>query len=286
MDNEIAIRLACFFGVFISIAIWEWILPRRILTTSKSKRWFANLGIVVLNSFLVRVLIPVMPVGVALFFQKNGWGVLNTLNLPYPVMVIAGVIALDFVIYLQHVMFHAVPLFWRFHMMHHADLDYDLTTGLRFHPIEIIISIGIKLTVVAALGPPPLAVIVFEILLNATATFNHGNIYLPGFLDRFLRMFVVTPDMHRVHHSVIIRETNCNFGFNLPWWDRLFGTYRSQPIAGHKEMTIGLSQFRDSRELNLPRMLLLPFAGNPGNYAINRWGKEPELKDVKESDLK
>ncbi len=281
MDNEITIRLAWFFGVFILIAIWESILPRRILTISKSKRWFANLGIVFLNSFLVRVLIPVMPVGVALFSQKNGWGFLNTLNLPYPVMVIAGVIALDFVIYLQHVMFHAVPLFWRLHMMHHADLDYDLTTGLRFHPIEIILSIGIKLTVVAALGPPPLAVIVFEIFLNATATFNHGNIYLPGFLDRFLRMLVVTPDMHRVHHSVIIRETNCNFGFNLPWWDRLFGTYRSQPIAGHKEMTIGLSQFRDSRELNLPRMLLLPFVGNPGNYAINRWGKEPELKDIK-----
>jgi sterol desaturase/sphingolipid hydroxylase (fatty acid hydroxylase superfamily) len=276
VDNEIAIRLACFFGVFILIAIWESILPRRILTISKSKRWFANLGIVFLNSFLVRVLIPVMPVGVALFFQKNGWGFLNTLNLPYPVMVIAGVIALDFVIYLQHVMFHAVPLFWRLHMMHHADLDYDLTTGLRFHPIEIILSIGIKLTVVVALGPPPLAVIVFEILLSATATFNHGNIYLPGFLDRFLRMFVVTPDMHRVHHSVIIRETNCNFGFNLPWWDRLLGTYRPQPIAGHKEMTIGLSQFRDPRDLNLLRMLVLPFAGNPGNYAINRWGKEPE----------
>ncbi len=281
MDNEIAIRLACFFGVFILIAIWESILPRRTLAISKSKRWFANLGMVFLNSFLVRVLIPVMPVGVALFSQKNGWGFLNTLNLPYPVMVIAGVIALDFVIYLQHVMFHAVPLLWRLHMMHHADLDYDLTTGLRFHPIEIILSIGIKLTVVAALGPPPLAVIVFEIFLNATATFNHGNIYLPGFLDRFLRMLVVTPDMHRVHHSVIIRETNCNFGFNLPWWDRFFGTYRSQPIAGHKEMTIGLSQFRDSRELNLPRMLLLPFVGNPGNYAINRWGKEPELKDIK-----
>ena len=278
MNNEVIIRLSCFLGVFVIIAIWEWIMPRRALTTSKTKRWFANIGIVFLNSFLARIIIPVMPVGLALFAQKNGWGLFHALNIPYPMMVVTGVIMLDFVIYLQHLMFHAVPVLWRLHRMHHADLDYDLTTGLRFHPIEILLSMGIKLTVVAALGPPALAVIVFEILLNATATFNHGNIYMSGAIDRVLRLFVVTPDMHRVHHSVTIRETNCNFGFNLPWWDRLLGTYRSQPVAGHEGMTIGLSQFRDPKHLTLPWMLALPFAGKPGNYAINRWGREPGLK--------
>ena len=283
MDNEVVIRLSCFLGVFVIIAVWEWIVPRRALTTSKTKRWFANLGIVFLNSLAARMLIPVMPVGLALLARENGWGLFHALNIPYSVGVVAGIVALDFVIYLQHLMFHAVPVFWRLHMMHHADLDYDLTTGLRFHPIEILLSMGIKLTVVAALGPPALAVIIFEILLNATATFNHGNIYMPGAFDRVLRLFVVTPDMHRVHHSVTIRETNCNFGFNLPWWDRLFGTYRSQPAAGHEGMTIGLSQFRDSKRLTLPWMLALPFIGKPGNYSINRWGKEPPVKKGQEN---
>ncbi len=279
MNNEIVIRLSCFFGIFALIAIWELIMPRRVLTTSKTKRWFGNLSIVFLNSLLARILVPVVPVTMALLAQKNGWGLFQTMNIPYPMMVVVGVIMLDLVIYLQHLMFHAVPNLWRLHMMHHADLDYDLTTGLRFHPIEILISIGIKLTVVAALGPPVLAVIIFEILLNATSTFNHGNIYIPGTIDRVLRLFVVTPDMHRVHHSVTIRETNCNFGFNLPWWDRLLGTYRAQPVAGHEGMTIGLSQFRDPERLTLPWLLALPFIGNPGNYAINRWGREPAVKD-------
>jgi len=227
---------------------------------------------------------PIMPVAMALVVQKNGWGLLNTLNISFPLTVIAGVIILDFAIYIQHVMFHALPILWRFHMMHHADLDYDLTTGLRFHPIEIILSVCIKLAVIAAFGPSALAVIIFEILLNATATFNHGNIYIPGPIDRVLRLFVVTPDMHRVHHSVTIRETNCNFGFNMPWWDRLFGTYRPQPAAGHEGMTIGLSQFRDSGRLTLPWMLALPFIGKPGNYSINRWGREPGLKDDKKTE--
>ena len=265
MNNEIVIRIACFLGIFALIAIWELITPRRVLTTSKTKRWFGNLGIVGLSSLAAQLVMPIMPVAMALVVQKNGWGLLNTLNISFPLTVIAGVIILDFAIYIQHVMFHALPLLWRFHMMHHADLDYDLTTGLRFHPIEIILSVCIKLAVVTAFGTPALAVIIFEILLNATATFNHGNIYIPGPIDRVLRLFVVTPDMHRVHHSVIIRETNCNFGFNMPWWDRLFGTYRPQPVAGHEGMTIGLSQFRDSRRLTLPWMLALPFIGKPGN---------------------
>ena len=283
MDHEIVIRISCFLGIFALIAIWEWIFPCRMLAVSKTKRWISNLGIVFLNSMTVRIIIPVMPVTMALLAQKNGWGLLNTLQIPYPMAVAIGIIILDFVIYLQHVMFHSVPLFWRLHMMHHADLDYDLTTGLRFHPIEILLSMGIKLTVIGALGPPALAVILFEILLNATSTFNHGNIYIPAAIDRVLRLLVVTPDMHRVHHSVTIRETNCNFGFNLPWWDRLLGTYRPQPAAGHKEMTIGLSQFRDPKRSALLWMLALPFVGNPGNYAINRWGKEPGLRKDKEN---
>jgi len=278
MNNEVVIRLSCFFGIFALIAVWELIMPRRILTTSKGKRWFANLGIVFLNSALVRVAVPILPVGLAMLAQKEGWGLLNVLALPFPVKVVAGILLLDLVVYLQHVMFHAVPILWRLHMMHHADLDYDLTTGLRFHPIEIILSMGIKLVAVAAIGPSVFTVILFEILLNGLATFNHGNIYIPYAIDRVLRLFLVTPDMHRVHHSVTIRETNSNFGFNMPWWDRLFGTYRAQPIAGHKGMTIGLSQFRDPDRQGLLWMLALPFTGKPGNYSINRWGKEPPMK--------
>lgn len=278
MANEATTRLASFLIIFVLIALWELIAPRRQLTVSRGKRWFANLGIVFLNSALVRVAMPILPVGLAMLAQKEGWGLLNVLELPFPVKVVAGIVLLDLVVYLQHVMFHAVPILWRIHMMHHADLDYDLTTGLRFHPIEIIISMGIKLTAVAAIGPSVFTVILFEILLNGLATFNHGNIYIPYAIDRVLRLFIVTPDMHRVHHSVTIRETNCNFGFNLPWWDRLFGTYRPQPTAGHKGMTIGLSQFRDHDRLGLLWMLTLPFTGKPGNYSINRWGKEPPIK--------
>ncbi len=278
MENEILIRLLSFASVFVLIALWELARPRRDLTTSKPKRWFGNLGIVGLNSLTAQLLMPIMPVAMALIVKENHWGLLNTLKIPYPVAVAASVILLDLVVYIQHVMFHAIPILWRFHMMHHADLDYDLTTGLRFHPIEILISFGIKLAVVVVLGPPVLAVILFEIFLNATATFNHGNIRMPEKVDRILRLFVVTPDMHRVHHSVTIRETNSNFGFNMPWWDRLFGTYRPQPAAGHIGMTIGLSQFRDPKRLTLPWMLALPFIGNPGRYSINGWGREPTVR--------
>jgi sterol desaturase/sphingolipid hydroxylase (fatty acid hydroxylase superfamily) len=204
---------------------------------------------------------------------------LNNIPLPYWLSVGIGVLALDLIIYLQHLMFHAVPVLWRLHMMHHADLDFDVTTGLRFHPLEIIISMLIKLSAIAALGPSVLAVLVFEITLNATAMFNHSNVKIPLNVDKVLRLLVVTPDMHRVHHSVTIRETNSNFGFNFPWWDRLLGTYRPQPAAGHEGMTIGLSQFRDPKRNNLLWMLILPFIGNPGSYAINRWGREPSSEN-------
>jgi sterol desaturase/sphingolipid hydroxylase (fatty acid hydroxylase superfamily) len=272
MRNEVAIRLVFFFGVLALMAIWELLAPRRPLTISRTARWFANLAIISLNAALVRLLFPVLPVALALLAQKKGWGLLNYLDAPYWFAVIAGVIVLDLVIYLQHVMFHAVPALWRLHMMHHADLDFDLTTGLRFHPIEIVLSACIKLAAVLVFGPPVLAVLVFEVLLNGTSMFNHGNVRIPSSIDRLLRLFVVTPDMHRVHHSVVIKETNSNFGFNLPWWDRMLGTYRDQPAAGHQGMTIGLSQFRDSNLLTLPRMLALPFIGEPGKYPINRGG--------------
>lgn len=229
-----------------------------------------------MNSFVaifILFLFGLVPVTFALALEEHGWGVLHHLSLPYPAAVLAGILVLDFIIYLQHVMFHTLPLCWRFHMMHHADLDYDLTTGMRFHTIEIIISLLIKLAAIYVLGPPALAVIIFEILLNSTAMFNHGNIYLPEKIDRVLRLIIVTPDMHRVHHSVVIRETNSNFGFNIPWWDRLFGTYRKQPVAGHKDMVIGLAQFRNPKKLTLPWMLALPFIGSTGSYPISGHGK-------------
>ncbi|MGD9728767.1 MAG: sterol desaturase family protein, partial [Nitrospiraceae bacterium] len=202
--------------------------------------------------------------------QSRGWGLLNVLELPrWPGFVFA-VVALDLAIYLQHVMFHAVPALWRLHRMHHADLDLDTTTGARFHPIEILLSMVIKFAVIAALGAPPVAVVIFEVLLNATSMFNHANVRMPAGLDRLLRWIVVTPDMHRVHHSIIRNDTNSNFGFNLPWWDRLLGTYQAQPAEGHEGMTIGLDNFRDPKQLRLDRMLLQPFVGSMGNYPINR----------------
>ena len=275
MENEVLIRLGFFFGIFIIVAMWEGLSPRRVLTTSKPVRWLSNLGIIFIDSLAVRFLLPIPAIGLAMMAENNGWGLLNNIDLPLWLSITAGVLTLDLIVYLQHVMFHSVPILWRLHMMHHADLDYDVTTGLRFHPLEILISMVIKLSAIAAIGPSPLTVILFEIILNATAMFNHGNIRLPLGIDKVLRLLVVTPDMHRVHHSVTIRETNSNFGFNFPWWDRLFGTYRAQPVAGHEGMTIGLAQFRDAKKLTLPWMLALPFIGNTGSYAINKSGREP-----------
>jgi sterol desaturase/sphingolipid hydroxylase (fatty acid hydroxylase superfamily) len=272
LNNEPAIRLGFFFGIVAGVALWEFAAPRRTRTFSRIRRWPNNLGIVALNTVVLRVLFPTAAVGLALTAETGGWGLFNNIGLPVWLEAIAAVILLDFAIYLQHVMFHAVPALWRLHRMHHADLDFDVTTGARFHPIEIILSMGIKFMVVAALGPAAVAVLVFEVLLNATAMFNHGNVRLPIGLDRVLRWIVVTPDMHRVHHSIVVRETNSNFGFNLPWWDRLFGTYRAQPAAGHEDMTIGIEQFRDGRELWLDRLLVQPFHGPASGYPIGREG--------------
>lgn len=261
LGNEAAIRLGAFLGIFALLAILEALAPRRARAHPRSLRWTGNLGVVVLNTVLVRLLFPVAAVGLALAGEREGWGLLNNLDLPGWLAVLLAVVALDFIIYLQHVMFHAVPLLWRLHRMHHADLDLDVTSGARFHPVEILISMVIKMAAVVALGPPAVAVVIFEVLLNATAMFNHSNLSIPGPVDRLLRLVVVTPDMHRVHHSVRREETNSNYGFNLSIWDRLFGTYRDQPKEGHAGMTIGLEQFRTSRDLWLDRMLVQPFIG-------------------------
>lgn len=270
MKTETLIRLGAFIGVFVMLSAAEFFAPRRLLTTSKPRRWFANLTILAFNPLSVALIFPVLPVGLALLASEQGWGLLNQLTLPYWLEVFIALVALDLVVYAQHVLHHAIPALWRLHMVHHADLDFDMTTGLRFHPFEIIISMAIKLSAVAALGAPPLSVLIFEVALNSTSMFNHSNLRLPEKVDRILRLLVVTPDMHRVHHSVIIRETNSNYGFNLPWWDRLLGTYKAQPAKGHADMVIGLSQFRDPQKNSLPRLLILPFAGDPGRVPINR----------------
>jgi len=281
LQHEPLVRLAAFTGVFVLMALWEVIAPRRTPTVSKAVRWASNLGIVALNTVVVRLVFPTAAVGVALVAEERGWGLLHQLGLSPWLAVVVAVVALDLAIYLQHVLFHAVPALWRLHRVHHADLDFDLTTGARFHPIEILLSMLIKLAVVVLLGAPAVAVIVFEVLLNATAMFNHANVRLPEGLDRALRWLVVTPDMHRVHHSVEDDETNSNFGFNLPWWDRLLGTYRAQPRGGHQGMTIGIRTYRDPRLCAwLPGMLVLPFLGKVSDYAINRrqWANGGEAR--------
>ena len=268
LAHEPYIRLAAFGGVFAAMAIWELIGPRRQQAIGRGRRWPNNLGVVVADTLLVRLLFPITSVGLALIAETRGLGLFNAVAIPAWLGLVASVVLLDLAIYLQHVLFHAVPALWRLHRMHHADLEFDVTTGLRFHPIEILLSMVIKLMVVTALGAPAAAVLVFEALLNATSMFNHSNVRIHEGLDGVLRWFVVTPDMHRVHHSILSRETNSNFGFNLPWWDRLFGTYKAQPAAGHEGMMIGIEQFRDPRELGLDRMLLQPFRGDAGGYPL------------------
>ena len=268
--SEPDIRLGFFLGIFTLVALWEIARPRRRLSQPRWLRWYGNIGIVALNTIVVRLLFPLAPVGLAVLAERHGWGMLNQVALPLWVEVAVSIVVLDLVIYLQHVLFHAVPALWRLHRMHHADLDFDVTTGSRFHPFEILLSVALKLAAVMVIGPAALAVVIFEVLLNGTSMFNHGNLRLPAGLDRVLRLVVVTPDMHRVHHSDIAAETNSNFGFNFPWWDRLFGTYRAQPEKGHEAMTIGLDTFRDPAELHLHNLLIQPFRGGQGDYSINR----------------
>ena len=270
LEHATIIRLISFALIFILVALWEIRMPLRPLKTSKKGRWIANLSIIIINPVLLRLVFPLLAVEAAQFAQVNGWGLLNQIEIPGIAAFGIGIVFLDLVVYLQHVMFHAVPLLWRLHMMHHADLDYDLTTGLRFHPIEIVMSMVLKLAAIVALGSPVVSVLVFEIILNGMAMFNHANIKIPESVDAWLRRVVITPDMHRVHYSVIIRETNSNYGFNLSLWDQLFGIYKDQPEKGHTDMVIGLAQFRDPQKLSLWHILILPFVGDPGRVPINR----------------
>ena len=268
---EAAIRMSFFLGVFALMAFWEVLSPRRRPVLSKMLRWGNNLGLVIFNSILLRFIFPAAAVGVAALASEQGWGLLNYYPLPLWLSLVISLFVMDFVIYLQHILMHAVPILWRLHRVHHADLDYDVTTGARFHPIEIILSMLIKFVTIVALGPTIVAVVIFEIVLNAMAMFNHANVRLPLRMDHVLRQLIVTPDMHRVHHSVDYDEANSNFGFNLAFWDRWFGTYRDQPRAGHEQMIIGIQNYRTPGEVTwIHGILWLPFRGTVGNYAINR----------------
>ncbi len=275
LTQEPLLRGAIFLAVLGAMALWELAAPRRRREIPRLLRWSNNLGLVVIDTILLRLAFPVLAVGLAITAAERGWGLFNVLDVPLWLAGVLGFLALDLAIYLQHVLFHAVPGLWRLHRMHHADLEFDVSTGVRFHPVEILMSMGIKLGLVAALGPPALAVLVFEVVLNATSLFNHSNVRLGTRADRLLRLFVVTPDMHRVHHSIRPSETNRNFGFNLPWWDWLFGTYTAQPRDGHEAMTIGIEQFRTRRDLWLDRMLLQPLRGPArGGVFDARGGKD------------
>ncbi|HVN95774.1 MAG TPA: sterol desaturase family protein [Syntrophorhabdaceae bacterium] len=264
IDRYTLIRLCIFLGVFVILGIWEACLPRRVLRTPKTVRWFTNLSLTLVNSLMLRLLLPLPVVALAVFAQAKSWGLFHLLHMPSLLVGAISLLLLDVTIYLQHLIFHKVPVLWYVHAMHHTDLDIDVTTGVRFHPIEIVLSLLIKMGVTLAFGISPVILVAFEVLLNATSMFNHANSALSPKIDWTLRLVLVTPDMHRVHHSVIIGERNRNFGFNLSWWDRLFGTYKEKPEAGHESMVIGLANFRNPSSLSLPALILLP---------LSAWGR-------------
>ncbi len=274
LGHEPIVRLSAFFGIFALMGVWEALSPRRARLLPRRVRWLHNLALLVLNSLILRLLFPVAAVGFALLATERGWGLLNAIGVPFWWAFVLSVIALDFAIYLQHIMFHAVPLLWRLHRVHHADADIDVTTGARFHPIEILLSMLIKFAAIAVLGAPAAAVLVFEVLLNATAMFNHANLRLREAVDRLLRWVLVTPEMHRIHHSIEVAEANSNFGFNLPWWDRLFGTYRERARLPQENMAIGVKGLTGSdAAVKLTGLLALPFVEAGSGYAI---GSTPE----------
>lgn len=266
MNVDLIIRISAFIGVFAFMAFWEILVPRRQWQTPKAKRWMINMALVGFNTLFTRIILASGAMGAAVLAGQGEVGILHQVDWPFWVEVIIAIVLLDLVVYLQHVLMHAVPILWRLHMVHHSDLDFDVTTGVRFHPLEIALSMFIKIGAVILIGVSPTAVLMFEVLLNATAMFNHSNVCIPREVDRLLRWFLVTPDMHRIHHSVIPRETNRNFGFNLPWWDRVLGTYLSAPSKGHEDMTIGLEQYQDSIQLTWLGLLALPFVGQLGKY--------------------
>lgn len=267
---ESAIRLGVFLGVFFLLAMWEISSPLRSLRESRKKRWFNNLLIIITGSLLLRFVFPTAAVGIALVVEENHWGILNYSQLPVTFHFILAVILLDLSVYFQHVMFHTLPLFWRFHCVHHTDHELDVTTGLRFHPIEILISMLVKFMTIAALGTPVLAVVTFEIILNVMSMFTHSNVQINKKFERILRWFIVTPHMHWSHHSVVENETNSNFGFNLSIWDRIFGTYLQKPAGGLENITLGLSQYNEDPKWQSFRWLLyMPFVAKIESYAIN-----------------
>jgi sterol desaturase/sphingolipid hydroxylase (fatty acid hydroxylase superfamily) len=264
MDESAAQRVTVFCAVFALVAVAELLWPRRPLTASKKRRWFCNISMILIDTVAARLFLPLLPVGMAGLASDKGWGILNQLSWTGWLGAILAILILDLIIYLQHRAFHRVQFFWRFHRMHHTDLDLDVTSGHRFHPMEILFSLVVKIAAVALIGAPVAAVLIFEMILNASSLFNHGNMRIPLVIDVWLRLFIVTPDMHRVHHSVYPRETDSNFGFNVPWWDRWFKTYHDQPRDGHLNMAIGLKEFRDEQKLCLMDLLLLPFRRQNG----------------------
>jgi sterol desaturase/sphingolipid hydroxylase (fatty acid hydroxylase superfamily) len=261
MFDSTITRLAIFLGLLALFAGLEAIAPRRVRSLPRAGRWFTNLGMTVLNTVALRVMAIAMPflaVGAAVDAWSNGWGLFNHLQWPLVWEMVLAILFLDFAIWLQHLITHKVPLFWRFHRVHHADRDFDVTTAVRFHPVEIVASMGVKIGLIYLMGPQAIAVLVFEVLLNGTALFNHANLRLPLWLDRVLRWVLVTPDMHRVHHSVIRAEHDSNYGFALSVWDRIFRTYRAQPAGGHDAMVVGL-EWQDEKPAKLGWSLWLPF---------------------------
>jgi sterol desaturase/sphingolipid hydroxylase (fatty acid hydroxylase superfamily) len=257
-DSESTLRLTVFLSVFLLLALLELIIPRRKLTMPKARRWTVNIGISFFNTALIRLVVPLAGVAAAEFAQQRNWGVFNLLDLPPLLGILIFLLLFDLAIYFQHRLFHLVPLFWRLHRMHHTDMDYDVTTGNRFHPASILLSSLIKLGLVLVMGPLSVAIVLAEILLNATSMFNHSNISVPVAADRVLRMVIVTPDMHRIHHSVDEFEHNKNFGFNFPWWDRLFGTYLEQPRLSQEQMEIGIRGFQDRESAGFLSLLMQP----------------------------
>ena len=271
VEREALIRSGIFFAIFFAMLLWELRAPRRVLSQPRVRRWGSNLGLFLLNSAVLRLLFPAAAVGLALAAEAKDIGLFNILDWPFWLEVSLAVILLDLAIYLQHRLMHYLPVLWRLHRVHHADLDFDLTTGSRFHTLEILLSMLIKWLVILVLGPAALAVLIFEAVLNGMSIFNHANVGLPSVVEKRVRCLLVTPDMHRVHHSVLRRETDSNFGFNLSLWDRLFKTYVDQPQQGHLGMTIGIPDFRDPAQVDrLPGMLALPFVGKHEQAAADR----------------
>lgn len=265
MQNEGLIRFGVFSGVLTIMAVWESLAPRRARVTIRWRRSVSNLLLVFAASLLVRVIPVLSAIAAAEWATQAGFGLLNLWSGDYWLKFVFAVIVLDLLVYGQHVATHQVPMLWRFHRVHHTDLDLDATSGVRFHPVEILLSMGLKVIAVVLLGVAAEAVLVFEILLNATSVFNHANVRIPVSCDRILRWFLVTPDMHRVHHSVLREETDSNYGFNLPWWDRLFGTYRAQPRDVHEHLTLGVPELRTaSQTVPILKLVLLPFQSPSG----------------------